>query len=110
MLHTMAMAHTTGLIVFFAVIFVISTAATAYVFAWIMRKFRRQKEPRRSALARWTRRDVLGLAGGGIACIAWGAFLEPYRLEVARTRIVSPKLLGAQRPVRIVHKIGRAHV
>jgi len=73
------------------------------VAAWIVRKCRRRQEPKRSGLAKWTRRDVLSLAGGGVACIAWGAFFEPYRLEVTRTQIVSPKLNGAKRPVRIVH-------
>jgi uncharacterized protein len=73
------------------------------VIAWIGRKLNRREEPKRSGLAKWTRRDVLGVAGGGIACIVWGGFFEPYRLEVTRTRIVSPKLRGAKRPVRIVH-------
>ena len=82
---------------------VVSTAAIAYAVAWIGRRIRREEEPKRSSLAKWTRRDILGLAGGGIACIGWGVFFEPYRLEVTQTRIVSPKLLGAGRPVRIVH-------
>ena len=103
MLNTMQISHTTGSIIFFTVFVVISTAAIAYVIAWIGRKIRRQKAPRRSSLGKWTRRDVLSLAGGGVACIGWGALFEPYRLEVTRTRIVSPKLRGAQRPVRIVH-------
>jgi hypothetical protein len=99
----MQVSHTTGSIVFFALFLAVSTAAIAYVVAWIVRKCRRRQEPKRSGLARWTRRDILALAGGGVACIAWGAFFEPYRLEVTRTRIVSPKLNGAKRPVRIVH-------
>ncbi len=99
----MQISHTTGSIVFFVVFLAISAAAIAYMVAWIVRKCRRRQEPKRSGLAKWTRRDVLSLAGGGVACIAWGAFFEPYRLEVTRTRIVSPKLNGAKRPVRIVH-------
>ncbi|MDP6633353.1 MAG: metallophosphoesterase [Phycisphaerae bacterium] len=87
---------------FLAVVLVISAATAGYVIAWIGRKLKHRPEPSRSALAKWTRRDVLGLAGGGLACIAWGGFYEPYRLEVTRTRIVSPKLRGADRPVRIV--------
>jgi len=99
----MRISHTSGSIVFFAVFLTVAVAAIAYVGAWIVRKLRRQKEPQRSALAKWTRRDVLGLAGGGIACMAWGYFFEPYRLEVTRTRITSPKLRGAKRPIRLVH-------
>jgi len=103
MLHAMRISHTTGSIVFFAVFLVIFAATISYVITWIGRRVRRRKEPERSSLAKWTRREVLSLAGGGIACIGWGAFFEPYRLEVTRTRIVSPKLRGARRPVRIVH-------
>jgi hypothetical protein len=33
----------------------------------------------------------------------WGYFIEPYWLEVTRTRISSPKLKGATRPIRLVH-------
>ena len=103
MLHAMQVSHTTGSIVFFVVFLAISAAAISYVVAWVGRRLRRREEPTRSALAKWTRRDVLALAGGGVACIGWGVFFEPYRLEVTRTRIVSPKLRGAHRPVRIVH-------
>ena len=75
----------------------------AYLVAWIGRRLGRRQEPRRSSLARWTRREVLTMAGGGIACVGWGWLFEPYRLEVTRTRIVSPKLRGAGRPIRLVH-------
>ena len=103
MLNAMGLAPTTGLFVFIAAVLAISAGTISYAIAWIGRKLNRQEEPKRSGLARWTRRDVLGMAGGGVACIVWGGFLEPYRLEVTRTRIVSPKLRGARRPVRIVH-------
>jgi len=103
MLHAMRIAPTSGLIVFLAVFFTVAGATTAYVWAWIVRKLKRRPEPQRSALAKWTRRDVLSLAGGGIACMAWGYFFEPYRLEVTRTRITSTRLRGATRPIRLVH-------
>ena len=103
MLHAMKLAPTTGLIVFLAVILAVSAATMAYLVAWIGRRLGRRQEPRRSSLARWTRREVLTMAGGGIACVGWGWLFEPYRLEVTRTRIVSPKLRGAGRPIRLVH-------
>jgi len=93
---------TPGFFAFAAACLAVAAATALYVGAWIARKVRRRKEPQRSALAKWTRRDVLGLAGGGIACMAWGYFFEPYRLEVTRTRITSPKLRGATRAIRIV--------
>lgn len=103
MLHAMQISPTTGFFVFLAAVLVIAAASLAYVIAWSVRKVQRRQEPKRSGLAKWTRRDVLGLAGGGMACIAWGGFFEPYRLDVTRTRIDAPKLSGAKRPVRIVH-------
>ena len=54
-----------------------------------------------SPRALWTRRVILGLAGLGTLCIAYG-FLEPYWPEVTHVRIASPKLVGASRPIRIV--------
>ncbi|MDP6045330.1 MAG: metallophosphoesterase family protein [Phycisphaerae bacterium] len=99
----MGISHTTGSIVFFVTLLVIATVAITYAAAWIGRKLTSRPEPKRSTLAKWTRRDVLGLAGGGVACIVWGGFFEPYRLEVTQTRIASPKLRGAKRPIRIVH-------
>ncbi|MBI4422158.1 MAG: metallophosphoesterase family protein [Elusimicrobia bacterium] len=46
-------------------------------------------------------RLVLGLAGAGLACIAWGALVEPWRLRVRELRLRSPKVRG--RPLRLAH-------
>ncbi|HEX8291156.1 MAG TPA: metallophosphoesterase, partial [Pyrinomonadaceae bacterium] len=43
------------------------------------------------------------LAAVGVVCFAYGHFVEPYWPEVTRVRVESPKLRGAQRPVRVVH-------
>jgi len=102
MLPAMQVSHTTGSIVFFAAILLISALTLMYLLAWLGRKVQRQEAPKRSGPARWTRRGVLSLAGIGIASVAWGYFREPYRLEVTRNRIVTPKLHGVTRPVRIV--------
>lgn len=45
---------------------------------------------------------IFSLAGLGIACMAYGYFIEPYWPAVDHLRITSPKLLKATRPIRIV--------
>ncbi len=49
------------------------------------------------------RRAVYALALLGLACMAYGRFVEPWRLEVTRVVLTSPKLREATRPIRIVH-------
>lgn len=49
------------------------------------------------ASARWA---VCAAAGSGLLCIAYGVFLEPYRLMVRRVELKSPKLRA---PARLVH-------
>jgi hypothetical protein len=48
-------------------------------------------------------RVVLALAVFGLACFAYGYFVEPYWPEVTRVRVESAKLKGAERPLRLVH-------
>ena len=48
------------------------------------------------------RRVVLAMAAAGLACMAYGHFIEPRWLEVSRVRVESGRLTGASRPVRIV--------
>lgn len=51
----------------------------------------------------WSRRAILGLAGSGLLCIAYGLLVEPYWPEVTHVAIASPKLPPGSRPIRIVH-------
>lgn len=48
------------------------------------------------------RKATLALAGLGFPCMAWGYFVEPYLVQVTHTRLTSPRLAGATRPVRLV--------
>lgn len=89
-------------LVFLLTLGAVYAAAAVILLACLWRKARRRPQPQRSAPARWTRRGVLGLAGGGMGCMAWGYFVEPYRIEVTHTRISSGKLAGLTRPVRLV--------
>lgn len=90
-------------LVFVGFVGAVYAAAGLVVLAWAVRKVRRSPSRPRSGAGKWTRRGVLGLAGGGSACMAWAYFVEPYRLEVTRAKIVSPKLRRAARPLRLVH-------
>jgi len=55
-----------------------------------------------SPLRRAVRTAVLTLAIVGIACMAYGYFIEPYWLETTRVSISSEKLAAGARPIRIV--------
>jgi hypothetical protein len=69
---------------------------------WAVRRWlRKGAEPSRNAVL--VHRVIFGLAGLGILCIAYGRFVEPYWVEVTRTRISSPRLPKGSRPIRIVH-------
>jgi predicted MPP superfamily phosphohydrolase len=46
------------------------------------------------------RLGVYGASLGGLACMAYGIFVEPWTLEVSRLEVRSPKLRG---PVRLAH-------
>jgi predicted MPP superfamily phosphohydrolase len=75
-------------------------AACALVRA-ALRRFGRVGQPTRATLI--AERGALALAAIGLACFAYGYFVEPYWPEVTHVRVESPKLKGAQRPVRVVH-------
>lgn len=84
-----------------------STLAALYVLAacalmrLLLRRFNLMGPPTRAVL--FAERTTLALAAVGLLCFAYGAFVEPYWPEVTHVRIESPKLRGAQRPVRVVH-------
>jgi predicted MPP superfamily phosphohydrolase len=48
-------------------------------------------------------RVIFALAGLGLLCIAYGFWIEPYWVQVTRTRIPSSRLPKGSRPLRIVH-------
>lgn len=81
-----------------AAVFLFSVCAIARV---ILRRAGFMEKPSRAM--RRAERGVLALAGFGIACFAYGYFVEPYWPEVTHVRIESAKLAGATRPLRVVH-------
>jgi len=86
----------------------VGSVATVYGVAgiillrWAVRKWlgRGQPSTGRSLLLQ---RAILGLAGVGLLCVAYGFRVEPYWVEVTRTRITSPRIPKGHRPIRIVH-------
>ena len=57
----------------------------------------------RSSTQIWLHRTVLTLSLLGIACVAYGYFVEPYWLKVSRVKITTSKLPAGSQPLRIVH-------
>jgi len=57
---------------------------------------------RRTSIRNWER-CLLALAALGLACMAYGRWIEPRWVEVTRTRIVSSRLPPGHRGVRLVH-------
>ena len=86
----------------------VGSVATVYgtagiiVLRWAVRRWLKRGQPStgRSLLLQ---RAILCLAGVGLLCIAYGFRVEPYWVEVTRTRITSPRLPKGSRPIRIVH-------
>ena len=69
---------------------------------WLAGRHGRRQARTHSRSYLWRRRLVLAMAAAGLACMAYGHFIEPRWLEVTRVRVESTRLVGASRPVRIV--------
>src|ERR1044072_4443801 len=90
-----------------AVLLFVCAVAAVYLFAALafvrvlLRRFGFMEQPTRGE--RIAERASFVLATVGLVCFAYGHFVEPFWPEVTHVRIESPKLKGAQRPVRVVH-------
>jgi hypothetical protein len=89
------------LLLFLASVAAVYLLAALVVARLILRRFGRLSAP--SVRQSWIHRIVLALAAAGIACMAYGYFIEPYWLSVTRVRITSAKLPPGSRPIRLVH-------
>jgi len=78
-------------------------AAAVILLSAVRRKVRHEKPAKQRRAVKWACRCVLALAASGIACLAWGYFVEPYWLEVTHVRIAASGLDGATRPIRLAH-------
>lgn len=78
-------------------------AAAAILVRWAACRLLRRPVRRGTRRVRWTRRVVLALAAGGLVCIAYAHFVEPYWVDVTHVRIETGKLPPGAEPVRLVH-------
>lgn len=95
------MGETTAVLLFVCAVAAVYLFAALAVVRFVLRRFKWAEPPTRAV--RFAERGSMALAGVGLLCFAYGYFVEPYWPEVTHVRIESPKLKGAQRPVRVVH-------
>ena len=90
----------------YRVLIFLTIVGTVYVLASgiLVRKLLRRIRGNSAASTRaqlWYSRVVLGLAGIGILCVAYGYFVEPYWPAVTRIQLVSAKLAKGAGPIRV---------
>jgi predicted MPP superfamily phosphohydrolase len=95
------MTETTPVLIFVCAVAAVYLLAACALVRAALRRLGRIGRPARAALI--AERGALALAAAGLACLAYGYFVEPYWPEVTHVRVESEKLRGAQRPVRVVH-------
>ena len=87
-------------LLFLAFVAAVLLAAVIEAIAWIRERSGRLPPPGRGRL--WFRRAVLSAAAAGVLCMAWGRWVEPYRIEVVRVRVETARLPSGARTIRIV--------
>src|SRR5215207_3180560 len=95
------MGESTAVLLFVCAVAAVYLFAACAVVRVLLRRFGGMEPPTRAG--RIAERGSLILAAVGLLCFAYGYFVEPYWPQVTRARVESPKLRGAQRPVRVVH-------
>jgi predicted MPP superfamily phosphohydrolase len=95
------MIETTPALMFVCAVAAVYLLAACALVRALLRRSGRMGRPSRATLV--AERGSLALAAAGLACFAYGHFVEPYWPEVTHVRVESDKLRGAQRPVRVVH-------
>jgi predicted MPP superfamily phosphohydrolase len=95
------MGESTAVLLFVCVVVAVYLFAACAVVRVLLRRFGFMGKPTRTEVI--AERGSLALAAVGILCFAYGHYVEPFWPQVTRVRVESPKLRGAQRPVRVVH-------
>ena len=97
----METAGTYRVLVFLTVVGTVYVLAAGILIRKLLLRFRGAGPPLRKAPI-WYSRVVLGLAGLGILCGAYGYFVEPYWPSVTHIQVGSAKLVEGAGPVRVV--------
>lgn len=95
------MGESTVVLLFVCAVAAVFLFAACALVRVLLRRLGRLGPPTRAGLV--AECGSLALAFVGLLCFAYGHSVEPYWPEVTRVRVESPKLRGAQRPVRVVH-------
>jgi predicted MPP superfamily phosphohydrolase len=88
-------------LLFIAVVAGVYLFATLAIIRLTLRRLHLIGSPTHGAVQ--AERLALALAAVGLLCIAYGYFIEPYRLAVTHVRVESPKLPRGTRSIRVVH-------
>src|SRR5262245_45938982 len=91
-----------GVLIFLTLVASVYALALAVILRWIFSKFGIGTVSQKPFQI-WYRRIVLSLAILGIFCIAYGYFIEPYRLSVRKVEMKTAKLPKDASPIRVVH-------
>jgi len=102
MFRYLASAEKVTVVLLIGVTVLILSAATFIVFKRLARLWTHAPAPNYSRRVKWVHRAVLVMAAVLVVCGAY-SFWEPYRLEVTKVTVPTPKLLAGARPIRIVH-------
>src|SRR5688572_287817 len=89
-------------LIFFCAVVAIYAFAAIISIKWLLYKFGIVALSQRKS-QRWFRRMILSLSFIGLLCIAYGYFIEPYRISITRVEIKSEKLPGGTSAIRIIH-------
>jgi predicted MPP superfamily phosphohydrolase len=88
--------------IFFSLVLGIYAFAAIIVIKWLLHKFGIAEFSQRKSQV-WFRRMIFSLSFIGLLCIAYGYFIEPYRISITRVEIKTEKFPGGTSPVRIIH-------
>ena len=94
-------AGTYRLFVFLVLVGTVYVLAAGILIRKLLRRFKGVGPPLKNAQI-WYSRVVLGLAGLGMLCVAYGYYVEPYWPSVTHFQIDSAKLAEGAGPVRVV--------
>src|SRR5262245_45719341 len=89
-------------LIFLSLVIAVYVFAALIVMKWLLQKFAGTRLSQHKGQV-WFRRIILSLSLAGLLCVAYGYFIEPYRISITRVQIKSNKLASDASPIRLVH-------